>query len=103
LCFQFTDIRDFCHWWLICRDGETDLCTEDPGKDVDCYVTGTSRDLIAAWMGDIPLAKALKADRIHLIGERHLCRTFSRWFALSAAAQTPRPTSAERRAGAAGS
>jgi DNA-binding HxlR family transcriptional regulator len=97
LCFQFTDITNFCHWWLVCRDGEVDLCYEDPGKDVDCYVTGTSRDMIGIWMGDIPLAKALKAGSVQLTGARHLCRAFPKWFALSATAQTPRPTAAERR------
>ncbi|MEZ5832482.1 MAG: helix-turn-helix domain-containing protein [Dongiaceae bacterium] len=99
LCFQFTDIAKFCHWWLVCQGSQVDLCYEDPGKDVSCYITGTSRDLIGIWMGDIPLSKALKAGRIQLTGERHLCRTFPRWFALSAAANTPRPTAAERVSG----
>ena len=99
LCFQFTDVKNknFRHWWLICQGGEVDLCYEDPGKDVDCYVTGSSRDMIGIWMGDIPLSKALKAGSVQLTGERHLCRTFPRWFALSAAAKTPRPTPTERR------
>lgn len=97
LCFQFTDLTNFCHWWLVCRQDEVDLCYEDPGKDVDCYVTGASRDMIGVWMGDIPLSKALKAGSIQLTGERHLRQTFPKWFALSAAAKTPRPTAAERR------
>lgn len=97
LCFQFTDVAKFCHWWLVCRGNQVDLCYEDPGKDVSCYITSTSRDLIGIWMGDIPLSKALKAGRVQLTGERHLCRTFPRWFALSAAAKTPRPTTTERR------
>jgi DNA-binding HxlR family transcriptional regulator len=98
LCFQFTDIKkkNFRHWWLICKGGDVDLCYEDPGKDVDCYVAGSLRDMIAIWMGDIPLSKALKAGSIQLTGERHLCRTFPRWFTLSTMAKTPRLTAAER-------
>ena len=98
LCFQFTDVkkRDFRHWWLICQGSDVDLCYEDPGKDVDCYIAGSSRDLIAVWMGDVPLSKALQSERIQLTGERSLCRTFPRWFALAAFAKTPRPTRADR-------
>ena len=101
LSFQFTDLKNkkFSHWWLICKGAEVDLCYEDPGKDVDCYVTGSSRDMIGVWMGDIPLSKALKAGRVRVTGERHLCRTFPKWFTLSLASKTPRPTPAERRFG----
>ncbi len=99
LCFQFTDVgnKKFRQWWLICQGGEADICYEDPGKDVDCYVTSSLRDMICVWMGDIPLSKALKAGTVQIMGERHLCQTFPKWFALSAAAKTQRPTPAERR------
>ena len=96
LCFQFTDLKTFGQWWLICQGAEVDLCYEDPGKDVDCYISGSSRDVIGIWMGDISLSKALKLEVIHLTGDRHLCRAFPRWFTLSAYAKTPRPTTAER-------
>jgi DNA-binding HxlR family transcriptional regulator len=101
LCFQFTDVRNknFRHWWLICEGGEADLCYDDPGKDVDCYITSSSRDMIGVWMGDVPLSNALRSGSIQLTGERHLCRTFSKWFTLAVFAKTPRPTAAERRAG----
>ena len=98
LCFQFTDVKNknFRRWWLICQGSEVDLCYEDPGKDVDCYVAGTSRDMIGIWMGDIPLSTALEAGSVQLTGERHVCRTFPKWFTLSAAAKTPRPTQVQR-------
>ena len=98
LCFQFTDVtsKNFRTWWLVCQGSEVDLCYEDPGKDVDCYVTSSSRDLIAVWMGDVLLPKALQSGGIELTGERSLCRTFSRWFSLAVFAKTPRPTQAER-------
>ena len=101
LCFQFTDLKkkNFRHWWLICKGGEADLCYEDPGKDVDCFVTGSSRDMIGIWMGDFPLSKALQSGSVQLTGERYLCRTFPRWFTLAAFAKTPRPTTADRLSG----
>lgn len=93
--FIFTDLDSFSHWWLVCLDNEVDLCYADPGKDVDCHISGTSRDLIGVWMGDLPLAAALRSEAIQLTGERHLCRAFPKWFRLSALAQTPRPAGGE--------
>jgi DNA-binding HxlR family transcriptional regulator len=99
LCFQFTDLTAFGTWWLVCAGSEVDVCYDDPGKDVDCYVTGSSRDVIGAWMGDRSLSDALKSEAIRLTGEKHLCRTFPKWFARSVFAETPRPTAAEKLSG----
>jgi DNA-binding HxlR family transcriptional regulator len=96
LCFNCTDIKNFKRWWLICEGSEVDLCYEDPGRDVDLYITGSSRDLIGVWMGDLHLMRALQSETIQLVGERHLSRTFPKWFSLSAAAKTPRPAKSER-------
>ncbi len=94
--FTFTDLDVFGRWWLVCQGGEVDLCYVDPGKDVDCYVTCASRDLIDVWMGDLPLPSALQSKAIQIIGERHVVSTFSKWFSLAVFAKTPRPTKAER-------
>jgi hypothetical protein len=100
LCFQFSDVaKQFRRWWLIIKQDEVDLCYEDPGKDVNFYLSATAANLSGVWMGDIPLSKALKSELIQISGERSLCRSFPKWFALSAAAKTPRPTPIERRAG----
>jgi DNA-binding HxlR family transcriptional regulator len=96
LCFQFKDLKTFGKWWLICHGSDVDLCYEDPGKEVDCDVTGRARDVIGAWMGDVPLSEVLKSEVIQLTGQRNLRRTFPKWFALAATAKTPRPTPAER-------
>lgn len=100
MCFSFPDLDAFGRWWLICKGSEVDLCYADPGKDVDLYVTGTSRDMIQVWMGDIPINAALKSEAIQLIGDAYLRRAFPKWFALSLTAQTPRPTPDERLADA---
>jgi hypothetical protein len=47
-------------------------------------------------MGDLPLAGALRSQAVQLIGAAHLSRSFSRWFALSAVAGTPRPEVGDR-------
>jgi DNA-binding HxlR family transcriptional regulator len=89
--FTFTDLDSFGRWWLVCEGGEVDLCYADPGKDVDCYITSTARNLIDVWMGDMALPAALKSEAVQVIGERHITRTFAKWFRLAVFANTPRP------------
>ena len=91
ICFQYPDLDKFKTWWIVCDDGAVDLCYQDPGKDVSVYVTADSCDLIGLWMGDIPLAEARDSGKLTVLGDAHLCRTFQRWFPLSAAAGIPRP------------
>ena len=91
LSFTFTDLDSFGRWWLVCRDGEVDLCYADPGKDVDFYVTSTSQALIAVWMGDVGLSEALKNQAIQIVGNRHITNAFGKWFNLAVFAKTPRP------------
>ncbi|NKB29180.1 MAG: transcriptional regulator [Rhodobacteraceae bacterium] len=96
LCFQFPDLDAFARWWIVCNGSEVDLCYQDPGKDVDAYVTATSRDMIDIWMGDLRIDQARAADRLALIGEPAICNRFRRWFPLSSAAAVPRPQERER-------
>jgi DNA-binding HxlR family transcriptional regulator len=89
--FTFTDLDSFGHWWLVILNGEVDLCYADPGKDVDCYITSTSRNLIDVWMGDLALPAALKNEAVQIVGERQITRAFAKWFTLAVFAKTPRP------------
>lgn len=91
ICFQFADLSDYKSWWVVCNGDNRDLCYQDPGKDVTAYVTSTSRDLVGVWMGDIPVAQALRDDRVTLLGDSLVCRRFRKWFPLSVAAGIPRP------------
>lgn len=94
--FQFPDLTEFGKWWVVCDNGDVDLCYQDPGKDVSVYVTSCSRDLIAIWMGDLSLREAKRDDRLTILGETAVCKQFSKWFPLSSKADVPRPTMAER-------
>ncbi|WP_170425273.1 winged helix-turn-helix transcriptional regulator [Ruegeria arenilitoris] len=98
ICFQFSDLDDFSKWWVICDGNNTDLCYQDPGKDVTAYITANSVDLIKVWMGDLPLSAALRDDKITLLGEPLICDRLRKWFPLSSAASVPRPSESERTA-----
>lgn len=90
-CFQFSDLNEYKKWWIVCDGNTRDLCYEDPGKDVTAYVTTTSQNLVKIWMGDVSLSEAMTEERITVLGDSTVCKRFSKWFPLSAAAKIPRP------------
>ena len=83
--FQYPDApeRDK-NWWLILQPEEpVDLCSIDPGHDVDLYVTAPLRDMTAIWMGVDSVRKARSEDRLMLTGDRDLADTMERWLLCS--------------------
>lgn len=41
-------------WWIVIEDGAVDLCSVDPGYEVDLFVRAGLRNMIAVWMGVSP-------------------------------------------------
>src|SRR5690606_30361961 len=83
--------RERCYWLIAEQGQEADLCTFDPGYEVDLYVRADLRTLTEIWLGHTSIARARTAGRLALTGSRQLARTFDAWFALSpfAAVQPP--------------
>ena len=72
------------HWWLIVRPGEkVDLCSVDPGLDVDLYVVTDLRTMTAIWMGLASLSKEVQAGRVQITGDAGLARSMGTWLGLS--------------------
>jgi len=68
------------HWWLVVEQhGEVDLCAIDPGFDVDLYVTTDLRTMTGVWMGLDTISKAIKTDKLALIGDRALADMVQVW------------------------
>ena len=82
LAFMFSDLDKHKNWWLVIDGVDIDLCTEDPGKDVDLYVASDLRTMIEVWQGDTGLNEALRDERIMTTGTTRLRRTLPDWFAL---------------------
>jgi len=82
ICFTFAELKKFSNWWLVVYDDEIDLCTRDPGKEVDIYINSTVRALAEVWRGDVNLRRALAEGRIKTHGVRALERTISNWLGL---------------------
>ncbi|MGH6644624.1 MAG: winged helix-turn-helix transcriptional regulator [Bradyrhizobium sp.] len=72
------------HWWLIVdpHDG-VDLCSIDPGFDVDLYVSVDLRTMTAIWMGLDTVRAALANRRMILTGDRKLGAAMQSWLGLS--------------------
>ena len=82
LCFIFDDLKAYKSWWLVVRDGEVDLCTENPGVDVDLYINTTVRNLVEIWAGDIGVNSAQRKRLIRTQGDGRMARTFPEWLGI---------------------
>lgn len=72
------------HYWLIVSPSTgADLCSLDPGFDVDLYVTADLKAMTSAWMGMSKMDEEIDSGRIVLTGDGDLVRTLSKWMKLS--------------------
>ena len=71
------------NWWFINENGGCGLCVDDPGYDVNLYVTSTLPDMIRVVRGDIQLGRALTDDTVLLEGDRTAIGRFRDWLVLS--------------------
>lgn len=76
--------KDTRHYWLIVSPATgADLCSIDPGFDVDLYVTADLKAMTSAWMGMSRMSDEVAAGRITLTGDPDLVRTLGGWMKLS--------------------
>lgn len=76
--------KDRRHYWLIVSPSTgADLCSIDPGFEVDLYVAADLKAMTSAWMGMSRMADEVAAGRIVLTGDPDLIRTLSGWMKLS--------------------
>lgn len=72
------------NWWLVVEpDGEVDLCSVDPGFDVDLYLSTDLRTMTEIWMGYITVERAKDQKRLVITGERQLEVAVGSWLKLS--------------------
>jgi hypothetical protein len=71
-------------WWLIVAPGKAvDLCSIDPGYEVDLCVSSDLKSMTAIWMGLDTVRKAVQERRVQLAGDGHLAATIQKWLGLS--------------------
>ncbi|MFN3515135.1 MAG: winged helix-turn-helix transcriptional regulator [Phenylobacterium sp.] len=74
---------DRSFWLVVDPDGQVDLCSVDPGFDVDLYVTVDLRTMTAIWMGLDTVRSAVAAQKMILTGDRGLAADMQTWLGLS--------------------
>lgn len=64
ICITFDELSANNSWWLLVEGESVDVCTEDPGKDVDLYLNSSVRTLAQVWDGDLEIRTALRKEMI---------------------------------------
>ena len=82
LCFCFDELAQFSSWWMLVSGEDVDLCTENPGKDVDLYINASVLELVKVWRGDLDIKKALRDKLIRTHGNKHLAQTMPDWLGI---------------------
>jgi DNA-binding HxlR family transcriptional regulator len=71
-------------WWLIVDPkDDVDLCSVEPGFDVDLYVSVDLRTMTAIWMGLDTVRAAVASKRMILTGDRRIASAMQAWLGLS--------------------
>ncbi len=83
------------NWWFVNQDGRAELCIDDPGFEVDLYLTTTLDDMIRFYRGDLSLQRALADGQLRADGSPAALRILPRWLK-----QPPFAAVASRRADA---
>lgn len=79
------------YWLVVERDGDVDLCWQDPGYAVDLVVEADLATMTGIWVGDYRYEEVLKRREVELRGPAALRRSFPEWLGLSLFAGVARP------------
>lgn len=87
--FRFRDARSGERvWWLVVEDGLSDLCRDDPGRELTLVVDSTVRALTEIWSGDRTPQQVLQSRELRVDGASRDAQDLWRWLGTSAFAPT---------------
>jgi len=83
--FIFTDLpQSRRSWWFVVEPGNgVDLCSVDPGFDVNLYLSTDLRTMTEIWMGYTTIVRAKDEGRLTITGDRQLETSLKAWLRLS--------------------
>src|SRR5687768_12378014 len=67
------------YWLVIDASGTVDVCSVDPGFDVNLFAKTDLRTMTAIWLGITGLATAITDDAFLMVGDRELEESFPAW------------------------
>lgn len=80
--FNFMDLDKYGKWWVKIDNGVADLCADNPGSEVDVYITTDLRSMTEVWMGDIPITAAQETGKLKVVGPSAYTRNVRSWLGL---------------------
>ena len=80
--FSFMDLDRYGEWWVKISNKEVDLCTENPGNEVDVYFTCDLRTMTEVWMGDLSIEQARSGNRLKIVGSSVYLKNIRSWLGL---------------------
>lgn len=80
--FSFMDLDRYNEWWVKIQGKQVDLCTENPGNEVDVYFTCDLRTMTEVWMGDRSIEQARSEDRLKIVGASIYMTNIRSWLGL---------------------
>lgn len=72
------------YWLIVEANGAVDVCSIDPGFEIDLYVTTDIRTMTAIWLGLTTIRAETERDRLTAVGDRRLEQQMPVWLGLSA-------------------
>ncbi|MFN7023246.1 MAG: winged helix-turn-helix transcriptional regulator [Pseudorhizobium sp.] len=83
--FTYTDRPEKrrSYWLIVEANGTVDVCSIDPGYEVDLYVTTDLRTMTAIWLGLTTVPAQTEDGRLMIVGDTTLERTMLTWLGLS--------------------
>lgn len=89
--FAFRDARPGeGRWWLVVEQGTSDLCRDDPGRELTLIVDCTVRALTEVWTGERTPLEVLRAQELRVNGAARDAEQLWRWLGASVFAPTRR-------------
>jgi DNA-binding HxlR family transcriptional regulator len=70
-------------WWLVVDSSGVDLCSVDPGHEVNLHVHSSLRSMTSVWMGITTLKQEIDAGHIEVTGDKAIARSMHSWLGLS--------------------
>ena len=78
------------NYWLVVEDGQVDICSDDPGFEIDLLVSTSLRCMTSIWMGLSTVAVEIGKGQLNLEGDPAIAKAMQQWLGLSPFAQEPR-------------
>ncbi|MBA3447260.1 MAG: helix-turn-helix transcriptional regulator [Pseudaminobacter sp.] len=82
--FQFPELTSARQkYWLLVEEREVDVCSTDPGFEIDLYVQSSLRSMTAIWMGFATVRGEIDEGRLQLDGDAAIASSMQQWLGLS--------------------